>query len=46
VYIFAEQKPMINELMAHIASDFPDLYNEWASALPAEVHQKLKEVLA
>ncbi|XP_046445407.1 importin-4-like isoform X2 [Daphnia pulex] len=34
-----EQKPMFNELMAHIASDFPDLYNEWASALPAEVFE-------
>ncbi|EFX65679.1 hypothetical protein DAPPUDRAFT_303554 [Daphnia pulex] len=41
-----EQKPMINELMAHIASGFPDLYNGWASALPAEVQQKMKEVLA
>ncbi|EFX84574.1 hypothetical protein DAPPUDRAFT_99742 [Daphnia pulex] len=41
-----EQKPMINELMAHIASDFSDLYNEWSSALPTEVHQKLKEVSA
>jgi hypothetical protein len=46
MFVFAEQKPMINELMAHIASGFPDLYNGWASALPAEVQQKLKEVVA
>lgn len=37
---------MVNELMANIASGFPDLYNGWASALPAEVQLKLKEVLA
>ncbi len=36
---------MINELMANIASGFPDLYNGWAAALPAEVQLKLKEVL-
>ena len=42
----AEQKPMINELMANIASGFPDLYNGWATSLPAEVQLQLKEVLA
>jgi hypothetical protein len=37
---------MINELMGHIASGFPDLYKGWESGLPAEVQQKWKEVLA
>lgn len=37
---------MINELMSNIASGFSELYNGWASALPAEVQLKLKEVLA
>ena len=46
IFVFADQKPLINELMAHISSSFPDLYNGWASALPAEVQQKLQEVLA
>jgi hypothetical protein len=46
IFVFADQKPLINELMAHISSSFPDLYNAWASALPAEVQQKLQEVLA
>ena len=45
-WVSAEQKPMINELMANIASGFPDLYNGWATSLPAEVQLKLKEVLA
>lgn len=37
---------MINDMMGRISSGFSDVYNGWASALPAEVQLKLKEVLA
>lgn len=36
----------MNELIAGIATSFPDLYNNWAATIPAEVQIKLKEVLA
>jgi len=41
----AEQKPLVMELFANVASAFPDLYNGWTSSLPLDVQQKMKEVL-
>ena len=37
---------MINELLANIASGFPDVYTGLATTLSAEVQLKMKEVLA
>ena len=44
--LFVEQKPLINELVAGIASSFPDAYNGWTAALSPETQQCLKEALS
>lgn len=42
----ADQKGMINELMANISTGFPEAYQSWANSLPAEVQLKMKQVLS
>lgn len=40
-----EQKPMITELINNISTGFPDVYQCWASSLPAEIQLKMNQVL-